>query len=70
MSKNKVESTLPSQKINQSVSLKIGPKSVALFGNRYEKSSNGRGGRSVQQYLGSFSSDCTEIPADFFTALA
>ena len=69
MSKNKEASTLPSQKINQSVSLKIGPKSVALFCNHYEKSSSGRGGRSVQQYLGSFSSDCTEIPADFLTLL-
>lgn len=69
MSINKEASTLLSQKINQSVSLKIGPKSVALFGNRYEKSNGGQGGRSVQQYLGSFSSDCTEIPADFLQLL-
>ena len=69
MSKNKEASTLPLQKINQSVSLKIGPRSVALFCNRYEKSSNRQGGRSVQQYLGSFSSDCTEIPADFLQLL-
>ncbi len=69
MSKNKEASTLPSQKINQSVSLKIGPKSVALFCNHYEKSSNRQGGRSVQQYLGSFSIDCTEIPSDFLQLL-
>ena len=69
MSKNKVQSTLPLQKINQSVSLKIGPRSVALFCNRYEKSSNRQGGRSVQQYLGSFSSDCTQIPSDFLQLL-
>lgn len=69
MSKNKESSNLPPQKINQSVSLKIGPKSVALFCNHYEKSSSGRGGRSVQQYLGSFSSDCTQIPSDFLQLL-
>lgn len=69
MTTNNEASTLLSQKINQSVSLKIGPKSVALFGNRYEKSNGGQGGRSVQQYLGSFSSDCTEIPADFLQLL-
>lgn len=69
MTTNNEVSTLPSQKINQSVSLKIGPKSVALFDNRYEKSSNRQGGRSVQQYLGSFSSDSTEIPADFLQLL-
>lgn len=69
MSKNKEVPTLPSQKINQSVSLKIGPKSVMLFCNHYEKSSSGHGGRSVQQYLGSFSIDSTEIPSGFLQLL-
>lgn len=69
MSADKEISTLSSQKINNSVSLKIGRKSVTLFSNHYEKSLSGGGGQSVQKYLGSFSSDCTEIPADFLTLL-
>lgn len=69
MSADKEISTLSSQKINNSVSLKIGRKSVTLFSNHYEKSTSGGGGQSVQKYLGSFSSDCTEIPADFLTLL-
>ena len=69
MTTNNEVSTLPLQKINQSVSLKIGRKSVTLFSNHYEKSTSGGGGQSVQKYLGSFSSDCTEIPADFLQLL-
>lgn len=69
MSADKEISTLSSQKINNSVSLKIGRKSVTLFSNHYEKSLSGGGGQSVQKYLGSFSSDCTEIPADFLQLL-
>lgn len=48
----------------QSVSLKIGRTSVMLYANRYRKAADGMPGYSVQEYLCSFSVNCTDIPPE------